>query len=62
MGPALIESEAGVTESPKSEGVELEVRMKMDAICGSRQGDPSRPLSRNTLVTKFMEQLNSSNS
>ena len=50
-----------LAELAKSEGIELEVRLKdgrkFAEYVAQAQGDPSRPLSRDTLVTKFMEQV-----
>ena len=50
-----------LAELPKSEGVELVVRTKdgrtFSEYVAQAQGEPSRPLSRDTLVAKFMEQV-----
>jgi len=49
-----------LAELDKTEGVELEVRLKdgrtFSEYVARAQGEPSRPLSRETLVAKFMEQ------
>jgi 2-methylcitrate dehydratase PrpD len=50
-----------LAELPRSEGVELEIRTKdgrrfMEYV-DRAQGDPDRPLSRASLIDKFMEQV-----
>ncbi len=50
-----------LAELDKSEGVELEVKMKdgstFSEYVAQAQGDPAHPLSRETLVAKFREQV-----
>jgi 2-methylcitrate dehydratase PrpD len=51
-----------LAELSASEGVELEVKMKDGSRFNQRvaraHGEPSSPLSQNTLISKFMEQVN----
>ena len=50
-----------LAELPKTEGVELEVKLKdgrtFSEYVARAQGEPSHPLSRDTMVAKFMEQV-----
>ncbi len=50
-----------LAELDKTEGVEVEVRLKdgrtLSEYVAQAQGEPSRPLPRETLVNKFMEQV-----
>jgi 2-methylcitrate dehydratase PrpD len=57
----ILKVKLALAELPKSEGVELVVKMKdgrtFSEYVAQAQGEPSRPLSRDTLVAKFMEQV-----